>query len=182
MAVRPELQSDGADVTLTPSRSGFAASGFLTRSCYTRSSRSAAAYARASVLRYAAGSPEAARWWLVAKTLSVLDQLWVHYAPTRDFEDAEKLMLLAFTDSVSPRSAAGSHDRERLMPFANLRGFDDRIKLHGITGATGDLRGGQPGYVADDVAPSRPPQPAVDDPRAVGTGTVHAGRRGADER
>ena len=95
-----------------------------------------------------ARKPHAGGWWL--KTLSVLDELWVHYAPTPDFEDAEKLMLLAFSDSVSPRSRAGLHDRERLMPFANLRGFDDRITLHGITGATGDLRGGQPRYVPDD--------------------------------
>ena len=98
-----------------------------------------------------ARKPHAGGWWL--KTLSVLDELWVHYAPTPDFEDAEKLMLLAFADCVSPRSRAGLHDRERLMPFANLRGFDDRIKVHGITGATGDLRGGQPGYVAGDDRP-----------------------------
>jgi hypothetical protein len=98
-----------------------------------------------------ARKPHAGGWWL--KTLSVLDELWVHYAPTPDFEDAEKLMLLAFADCVSPRSRAGLHDRERLMPFANLRGFDDRIKLHGITGATGDLRGGQPGYAPDDDRP-----------------------------
>lgn len=95
-----------------------------------------------------ARKPHAGGWWL--KTLSILDELWVHYAPTPDFEDAEKLMLLAFADAVSPRSRAGLHDRERLMPFANLRGFDDRIKLHGITGATGELRGGSPGYVPDD--------------------------------
>jgi hypothetical protein len=101
-----------------------------------------------------ARKPHAGGWWL--KTLSVLDQLWVHYAPTPDFDDGEKLMLLSFAESVSPRSGAGLHDRERLMPFANLRGFDDRIKLHGITGATGDLRGGQPGYVSGDLRPESP--------------------------
>ena len=36
------------------------------------------------------------------------------------------------------------------MPFANLRGFDDRIKRHGITGATGELPANASGYEATD--------------------------------
>jgi hypothetical protein len=84
-----------------------------------------------------ARKPHAGGWWL--KTLSVLDELWVHYAPTPDFRRTEKGMLRAFAEAVSPASRDALHDHERVMPFANLRGFDDLIKLHGITGATGDL-------------------------------------------
>jgi hypothetical protein len=90
-----------------------------------------------------ARKPHAGGWWL--KTLSVVDELWVHYAPTPDFRMAEKLMLSAFADAVSPGSRDALYDSARVMPFANLRGFDDRVKLHGITGATGELRGGSDG-------------------------------------
>lgn len=95
-----------------------------------------------------ARKPHAGGWWL--KTLSVLDELWVHYAPTPEFQAAEKQMLRAFADAVSPASRDDLHDRERVMPFANLRGFDDRIKQHGITGATGDLNSGNSGNGPDD--------------------------------
>jgi hypothetical protein len=81
--------------------------------------------------------PHAGGWWV--KTLSVLDELWVHYAPTPEFETAEKQMLKAFADAVSPESRAALYDRERVMPFANLRGWDDLVKRHGITGATGEM-------------------------------------------
>lgn len=154
LAVSPELQVDRADVNVDDLAKRLR--GFWLPDEVVLYIGLAGQPLRTRVRQYygtplGARKPHAGGWWL--KTLSVLDDLWVHYAPTPDFEDAEKLMLLAFTDCVSPRSRAGSHDRERLMPFANLRGFDDRIKLHGITGATGDLRGGQPGYVADDVGP-----------------------------
>ncbi len=95
-----------------------------------------------------ARNPHAGGWWL--KTLSNLDELRVHYAPTPHFDDAEKQMLRAFADAVSPASRAALLDRERVMPFANLRGFDDRIKRHGITGATGELPANASGYEATD--------------------------------
>jgi hypothetical protein len=81
--------------------------------------------------------PHAGGWWL--KTLAVLDQLWVHYAPTPDFKNAEKKMLKTFADAVSPQTRAALHDQERVMPFANLRGCDNLVKRHGITGATGEM-------------------------------------------
>lgn len=84
-----------------------------------------------------AKKPHAGGWWL--KTLSVLDELWVHYAPTPDFKTAEKQILKAFADAVSPESRPALYDRERVMPFANLRGWDDLVKRHGITGATGEI-------------------------------------------
>lgn len=87
-----------------------------------------------------ASRPHAGGWWL--KTLGALDELWVHYAPTPDFKRAERQGLKAFEDGVSAGARAALHDCERVMPFANLRGWDDRIKRHGIASATGDLPSG----------------------------------------
>jgi hypothetical protein len=99
-------------------------------------------------------------WWL--KTLSVLDELWVHYAPTPHFREAETQMLRAFAEAMSSSSRNRLHDRERVMPFANLRGFDDDIKRHGISGATGDMPSRSAGYeIAHDLA--QPSQPASAD-------------------
>lgn len=53
-----------------------------------------------------ASKPHKGGWWL--KTLSILDELWVHYAATPDFEDAEGDMLRAFAAGVS------EHTRRRL--------------------------------------------------------------------
>ena len=103
-----------------------------------------------------ARKPHAGGWWL--KTLSVLDELWVHYAPTPDFRDAEKRMLRAFADAMSSSSRSCLRDRERVMPFANLRGFDNAIKLHGITGATGNIpsRSAENELAKDLAQPSEP--------------------------
>jgi hypothetical protein len=81
--------------------------------------------------------PHAGGWWL--KTLATLDELWVHWAPTPDFADAERRMLREFCREISPKTRATLFDKERVMPFANLRGHDNCIKRHGIAGATGDL-------------------------------------------
>ena len=67
-----------------------------------------------------------------------------------------------------------------LMPFANLRGFDDLVKLHGITGATGDLRGGQPGYVPDDDRPAPTAADAVTGDAAAVGGAVAGGAATAE--
>jgi hypothetical protein len=83
--------------------------------------------------RLGARSPHAGGWFL--KTLSVLDDLWVHYAAASDPDRAEAGMLAAFSAAVSPATAAGLHDSERLMPFANLEWPKRRRKRHGITGA-----------------------------------------------
>ncbi len=59
--------------------------------------------------------------------------------PDADFRSAEKKMLEAFADAVSPSSRTALYDQERVIPFANLRGWDDLVKSHGITGATGEM-------------------------------------------
>jgi hypothetical protein len=38
--------------------------------------------------------PHAGGWWL--KTLSLLGELWVHWAPASNYEDAERTMLRPF--------------------------------------------------------------------------------------
>lgn len=63
-------------------------------------------------------------------------------------------MLTAFGEAISSTSRARLHDSERVAPFANLRTGTGAVKEHGITGATGDLSGG------DDARPgSLPPRP-----------------------
>jgi hypothetical protein len=78
--------------------------------------------------------PHKGGWWL--KTLGILDELWVHYAPTPDYAEAEKAMLRSFADGVSATTRADLLDSGCAMPWANLRGWDNRIKGHRITGAT----------------------------------------------
>ena len=84
--------------------------------------------------------PHAGGWWL--KTLSVLDELSVHFAASPDFSTAEGRALRAWASAVSSRSRGALHDRELVAPFANLRTASGAIKAHGITGATGGLSGG----------------------------------------
>jgi len=96
-----------------------------------------------------ARKPHAGGWWL--KTLSVLDELSVHFAATPDFSAAEERALDAWASAVSSRSRGALHDRERLAPFANLRTASRAIKAHGVSGATGDLAGGP------DEVHARPP-------------------------
>lgn len=82
-----------------------------------------------------ASKPHAGGWWL--KTLSKLDQLHVHYAVTVDSEKSEKSMLRHFAMNLPKIAARGLGDPAHPMPFANLRGWNNRNKAHGITGATG---------------------------------------------
>ena len=80
-----------------------------------------------------ARSPHAGGWFL--KTLSVLPELQVHYAPYADPAAAEGRMLEAFRSSVSEEARAGLHDPERPLPFANLEWPARVYKRHGIKGA-----------------------------------------------
>ena len=80
--------------------------------------------------------PHAGGWWL--KTLTVLDELWVHWAATSESDIGERTMLTAFVADVSPASCAALHDGARVAPFANLRAGSGHIKQHGVTGATGE--------------------------------------------
>jgi len=80
-----------------------------------------------------AARPHAGGWFL--KTLGVLDELYVHYAPSPDPAMAEHRMLEAFSAAVSAQSREALHDRDRPAPFANLEWPPGRSKRHGITGA-----------------------------------------------
>jgi hypothetical protein len=80
-----------------------------------------------------ARSPHAGGWFL--KTLSVLDELWVHYAACDDPATAEHQMLSAFSAAVTPSVAAALPDADRPIPFANLEWPKRRYKRHGIKGA-----------------------------------------------
>ncbi len=81
--------------------------------------------------------PHAGGWWL--KTLTVVDEVWVHYAATEDDADAEEAMLKRFAHLLAPESQPLLHDPGNPAPFANLRTGCGDNKNHGITGATGDL-------------------------------------------
>jgi hypothetical protein len=86
--------------------------------------------------RIGAAKPHKGGWWL--KTLSVLTELHVHYAPTDGFKDAEEQMLRAFAAGVSHKTRAALPTGEPVMPFANLRDGDWQRKRHGIRGATSE--------------------------------------------
>lgn len=84
--------------------------------------------------------PHAGGWFL--KTLSNLDQLYVHFARVAEFDDAECAMLEAFVAGVSPATCAQLADPAHPWPFANLEIRRDGRKIrkvHGIRGARGDL-------------------------------------------
>lgn len=87
-----------------------------------------------------APKPHKGGWWL--KTLSVLDELWVHYAATPEFESAETDLLREFAAGVSARTRRCLPPGDPVMPFANLRDGDWRRKNHGLTGATAGTVGG----------------------------------------
>ena len=77
--------------------------------------------------------PHAGGWPL--KTLEPLNHLYVHYARCADPDDAEKRMLEAFIDNVTPAVRAALVDPELPLPFANLELDRRHRKRHGITGA-----------------------------------------------
>lgn len=78
--------------------------------------------------------PHAGGWWL--KTLTVLPELWVHFASTPRFKEHEQQAFNAFVNGVSRGTRSKLHDSERLMPFANLEYPPGRRKAHGLRGAT----------------------------------------------
>jgi hypothetical protein len=77
--------------------------------------------------------PHAGGWPL--KTLSVLGDLFVHYATCTNPGEVENKMLGAFEGAVSAASRAALHDPELAIPFANLEWAKGQRKRHGITGA-----------------------------------------------
>lgn len=86
-----------------------------------------------------ASRPHRGGWFL--KTLTVLPDVYVHYAPRSDPGHAEDAMIEAFTRGVSDRSREGLHDPGLPIPFANLEWHRRRLgtrrrKCHGIKRAT----------------------------------------------
>lgn len=85
-----------------------------------------------------ARSPHAGGWPL--KTLSALDDIYVHVAACGEVDTVERTMLKAFANGVSERARKHLHDPVRLMPFANLEAPRGNRKAHGITGARAPRR------------------------------------------
>jgi hypothetical protein len=80
-----------------------------------------------------ARKPHAGGWPL--KTLSLLTQLFVHYAGCTDPAAAEQKMLDTFKRQVSTASLSMLRDPSMPIPFANLEARKGARKAHGITGA-----------------------------------------------
>jgi hypothetical protein len=77
--------------------------------------------------------PHAGGWPI--KTLNILDELWVHFAPCETPADAEEKMLRAFTAGVSDEARHGLVDPTLPIPFANLEITKRERKKHGIEGS-----------------------------------------------
>ena len=77
--------------------------------------------------------PHAGGWPL--KTLSILDRLWVHWAPTDNPSRAELALLDAFITGLPARIRQRLHGPVLPLPFANLERTKRDRKRHGITGA-----------------------------------------------
>jgi hypothetical protein len=80
-----------------------------------------------------AGGPHAGGWPL--KTLTCLDQLYVHYAYCDRVNAAEDACIRRFAEQVSPETRGALRDPVRVMPFANLEFPRGNPKNHGIRGA-----------------------------------------------
>jgi len=166
LAVRPELRLDGGRLGVDELVDRL--SGFWLPDEVVLYIGLAGTSVRKRVRQYyntsvGAKRPHAGGWWL--KTLTVLDDLWVHWAAAADSHTSERAMLDGFASGVSPESRLVLHDRERLAPFANLRVGSRRIKRHGITPATGivvsqrgmDEDAGVPASAGDQTIGRSPP-------------------------
>ena len=87
-----------------------------------------------------ANRPHAGGWWL--KTLTGIQDLWVHYSPCVDPDGVELAMLRAFESGVSRASRESLPDQSIVLPFANLERRENGTKhrkAHGLRNATGSL-------------------------------------------
>jgi len=98
-----------------------------------------------------ARSPHAGGWPL--KMLSILGDLWVHYAASDNPDRSEVEMVGAFVRGVPNDIAAKACDPSTAVPYANLMFPGGRKKLHGISGA-------KEARTPRAAAPSPPRQPA----------------------
>jgi hypothetical protein len=115
-----------------------------------------------------ARGPHAGGWPL--KTLSCLDQLYVHFAYCGDVHHAEAACIAGFAEQASPQARASLHDPVRVMPFANLEFPKGNAKRHGIRGARAPRL--KSGAATSSPAP-KVPTPARPRPLPAGTVTPH---------
>lgn len=74
--------------------------------------------------------PHAGGHWI--KTLSNLNQLYVHYFPTINPQGVEEQLLRAFIEQVSDVTKSKLYDSNLPLPFANLELEKGNRKKHGI--------------------------------------------------
>src|ERR1019366_532544 len=77
--------------------------------------------------------PHAGGHWL--KTLTVLPDLRVWWAPTSAPEEYEDALLSAFAQGISAAAKAGLRDASVVLPFGNLQTATNERKQHGIRGS-----------------------------------------------
>lgn len=85
--------------------------------------------------------PHAGGHWL--KTLRGYERTRIWWAATDAPEEYEDALLARFAESVDPETAAGLHDPQTVLPFANIEAGARGPKAHGISGALlpGEARG-----------------------------------------
>ena len=77
--------------------------------------------------------PHSGGHWL--KTLTVLPELRVWWAPTSAPEEYEDALLTAFAQGISPEAKAALRDSSVVLPWANLQSTGGERKQHGIKGS-----------------------------------------------
>lgn len=75
--------------------------------------------------------PHAGGHWI--KTLSILNELFIHYFPDNTPIQTEKNLLQTFIKQVSEQTLANLRDRNLPIPFANLELEKGSRKNHGIS-------------------------------------------------
>ena len=94
--------------------------------------------------------PHSGGHWL--KTLTVLPELRVWWAPTSAPEEYEDALLTAFAQGTSPEAKAALRDSSVVLPWANLQSAGGERKQHGITGSLLADEADRPATNAERVA------------------------------
>ena len=114
-----------------------------------------------------ANSPHSGGWWL--KTMTNLDDLYVHFAATIDSRAAEQRMIDTFADSVPTNVGQQLFDSERIAPFANVEVKKGRRKQHGLNNYK-TAKGQRPQKAKDLLEvrhlPSHVPPPTIAAPKS----------------
>ncbi len=79
-------------------------------------------------------SPHRGGHWI--KTLTILNEIFIHYAESSDPKETESRLIKAFISQVSSSSRRRLRDAERPFPFANLEFPSGIRKDHGISHQT----------------------------------------------